>query len=180
MSETQHIERLYAVHREALIGYARSILHSQHAAEDVVQEAYIRFLRAKRDLLTPEAELSYLYRIVRNLAFDLIRRRRIEISHQSGDVPSWGLPAEEMSPEQNVLLEEQRRLISAILHGLPEDVRNSLELYRFGGLKLNEIAVRLGLSPSTVHRHIQKAMAEISKQLFSDPDNKKHVKGEKS
>lgn len=179
MPEPRRIEDLYGDHREALVGYAKSILYSQDTAEDVVQEAYLRFLRAEKELQTPQAELSYLYKIVRNLAFDLIRRRRLEASHQNEDVPAWGIPAEETRPEQTVLLDEQRRQISTTLQGMPDDVRKSLELYRFEGLTLNAIAVSLGLSPPTVHRHVQRAMAEISHQLFSDPDDKKHVKGEK-
>ena len=59
------------------MNYANGILHDRAGAEDVVQEAYLRFSAAadSGQIVNP---VSYLYRIVRNLALDWTRRRSVE------------------------------------------------------------------------------------------------------
>jgi RNA polymerase sigma factor (sigma-70 family) len=60
---------LFVEHRRSLIDYATRIVGSRAHAEDVVQEAWLRFDEVSRQRLLDEP-LSYLYRIVRNLALD--------------------------------------------------------------------------------------------------------------
>jgi DNA-directed RNA polymerase specialized sigma24 family protein len=64
---------LYSAHRNALTSYASGIVGDHSRAEDVVQEAWLRFVAAmgKGPLEEP---VGYLYRIVRNLAVDYRRR----------------------------------------------------------------------------------------------------------
>lgn len=62
-----NIPDLYLAHRGELLDYASKIVGDRSQAEDVVQEAYLRFdpAAAERSLSAP---LSYLFRIVRNLS----------------------------------------------------------------------------------------------------------------
>src|SRR5919109_618018 len=63
----------FMAHRPNLVSYASGIVGSRAQAEDVVQEAWLRFDDASR-LRLREEPLGYLYRIVRNLALDGRRR----------------------------------------------------------------------------------------------------------
>src|SRR5262245_35209429 len=78
---------LYIAHRGALVNYANGNTGDRAHAEDVVQEAWLRFgtTASERPLDQP---IGYLYRIVRNLAVDGRRRRvrysRIVESHEIG------------------------------------------------------------------------------------------------
>lgn len=76
---------LYLLHRLALVDYAASLLSCRAQAEDVVQEAWLRF--SSRDSVDAviEQPVGYLYRIVRNLAFDLSRRDATERRQPDGD-----------------------------------------------------------------------------------------------
>ena len=71
---------LFTEHRRSLVDYATSIVGSRAQAEDVVQEAWLRFDEVARQRLLGES-LAYLYRIVRNLALDgqrtIVRERRL-------------------------------------------------------------------------------------------------------
>lgn len=63
--------RIYAEHRPALVDYATPIVGSRDNAEDVVQEAYFRFVPTRPPLLLGlRTPVGYLYRIVRNIALD--------------------------------------------------------------------------------------------------------------
>lgn len=153
---------LYAAHRSALVAYATPILGSREAAEDVVHDAFLKFSPVGAD---GERGVGYLYRIVRNLAFDVLKRRRIETRAQSADPPDWAQPVHEASPEQHAVHREELRLVARALDALPAEQRTALEMYRLGGSTLEEVATRLGVSVATAHRHVRAAMARVAEEL---------------
>ncbi|MCS4064264.1 MULTISPECIES: sigma factor [Pseudomonas] len=69
--------QFYLAHRAALLDYAAPIVGCRARAEDVVQEAWLRFSRQQDDA-DIRHPASYLYRIVRNLALDQTRRTATE------------------------------------------------------------------------------------------------------
>lgn len=71
--EEQQIERLYAQYKTGLYRYALSILKSPHAAEDVLQEVFVRVLRSDGIPWQPGREQAWLYRVARNLCYDALR-----------------------------------------------------------------------------------------------------------
>ncbi len=140
---------LYLEHRGELVNYASGIIGDRSRAEDVVQEAYLRFAdAAARRLL--EEPVSYLYRIVHNLAFDGVRRLSLENRHiKLGAGPSaHEVPEERPSPEAELIARQELDRVLAAMAALPERTRLALEMHRLGGFKLKEIAARLGISIS--------------------------------
>ena len=81
LSADRPLPRLFRSHNNVLIDYASGIVGSRSEAEDVVQEAWLRFERAERARPVHEP-VRYLYRIVRNLAIDG-RRKLGRISRRS-------------------------------------------------------------------------------------------------
>lgn len=156
---------VYVANRSRLIAYATPLLGSREAAEDIVQDAYLKFAPAAGRPKAAEPALGYLYRIVRNLAFDTLKRRRIEAREARSEPRFWAMPTEVRTPEQGMLFCDEVRRVADILAGLPEETRTALEMHRFGGHTLEEIAERLGLSVATVHRHVRSALAAIAEGL---------------
>lgn len=154
---------IYIAHRPALLAYARLLSGSRAEAEDLVQEAFIRFSPEHADTaLSPRA---YLVRIIRNLAFNLKKRKRYESQQASENLPYWGQPQPVDTPEQHALFCDQVRSVASILSAMPEDARVVVEMYRFDGYTLQEIADRLDLSVATVHRLLKTAMARLAEQM---------------
>ncbi|HEV7318372.1 MAG TPA: RNA polymerase sigma factor [Ensifer sp.] len=154
---------IYIAHRPALLAYARLLSGSRAEAEDLVQEAFIRFSPEHADTaLSPRA---YLVRIIRNLAFNLKKRRRYESQQASDNLPFWGRPQPVDTPEQHVLFGDQVRSATSILAAMSDDARTIVEMYRFDGYTLQEIADRLDLSVATVHRMLKTAMAELAERM---------------
>ncbi|TAJ88378.1 MAG: sigma-70 family RNA polymerase sigma factor [Reyranella sp.] len=133
-------------HRRSLVDYATSIVGSRAQAEDLVQEAWLRFDEVARQRLLGEP-LAYLYRIVRNLAVDGRRRGAREdkiFAKLDLDVAvSLDSPS---TPEAVALYRDELRLLDEALAELPERTRIAFEMHRFGGCKLREIAAFLGIS----------------------------------
>lgn len=158
-------QTLFLENRSALIDYATRILGSRDQAEDIVQDAFLRLRPEQSEEYAPRQVLAYLYSIVRNLAFDALKRRRVESREHGQDPPFWIMPQPQTSPEQSVLLADQIRVASETLRSLPSGMRRAIELYRIEGWTLEAIADELGLSTATVHRHIRSGMAKIALSL---------------
>ena len=159
---------IYLEHRPALVDYAARILGSRETAEDIVQDAFLRFTPANAHAGSARQTLAYLYRIVRNLAFDVLRRRKIEVREQAGEPPFWSVPAEAQTPEQALLFCDEIRLISHVLAEMPVDVRIAVEMHRFGGYTLEEVAEHLDISVATAHRHVRGALLRIATALMAN------------
>jgi RNA polymerase sigma factor (sigma-70 family) len=150
--QARTILSVYADHRGDLVNYAANITGDRVAAEDIVQEAWVRLGAASR-LRPLEEPLGYLYRIVRNLALDGRRRRRFEQTHFIEGVEDQVelIASDTPSPEGATASRDELRLVMEVLEGLPERMRIAVEMHRLGGVKLKDIAARLGVSVTVVH-----------------------------
>jgi RNA polymerase sigma-70 factor (ECF subfamily) len=143
---------LFVEHRRSLVDYAAGIVGSRAQAEDVVQEAWLRFDEVSRRRLLDEP-LSYLYRIVRNLALDGRRRQAREDRYL---VVGAALQAEQVaedrpSPEAEAVGKAELQAVRAAMQELPERTRVALEMHRFGGATLRDIADYLDISVGLAH-----------------------------
>jgi RNA polymerase sigma factor (sigma-70 family) len=162
--------KLYLTHRSALVDYATSLSGGSRAlAEDIVQDAFLRFVPEPTDAAAtaPEKPLSYLYRIVRNLAFDGMRRGAAEARRDRSQMVLAKPEAAVPSPEDVLQHRDELRLVSDVLASLPPQMRQAFELQRFGGLSFQQIGARMNVSPATAHRLAQSALVEIMRRLQS-------------
>lgn len=157
--------KAYLAHRAALVRYATPLLGSRSQAEDVVQEAYLRLAAPDSAAGPARQPLSYLYRVVRNLAFDWLRRRGVESRRDVEEPADWMLPTAAPDPERLLQQREELRLVAAVLDELPEEARIAVEMHRFGGHTLQEIAARLSVSVPTAHRLVRDAVVRIAERL---------------
>ncbi|KQS89751.1 MULTISPECIES: sigma-70 family RNA polymerase sigma factor [unclassified Rhizobium] len=164
--ETRH--DVYIANRSALIAYATRILGSRETAEDIVQDAFLRFAPANTNAGSSTQTLAYLYKIVRNLSFDFLKRQKLENREQQNEPPYWSIPNEVPTPEDFVAVTDEIRRISEILDDLPVEVRVALEMHRFGGYTLEEIAAHLDISVATAHRHVRTAMMRVATMLTAN------------
>ncbi|UAL10171.1 RNA polymerase sigma factor [Caulobacter segnis] len=157
---------LFLENQARLVSFAAPIVGDRGRAEDVVQEAFIRLERDETG--EPERPLAYLFRIVRNLALDVARRR---VREQEGETDPewWMLPAAVRTPEEELLQDERLALLQRVLRGLDPAMRQAVEMNRFNGATLAEIAERLGVSVPTAHRLVRAGLARIA-QALDDAD----------
>lgn len=156
----------YLDHRAALVDYVTSITGCRARAEDVVQDAFLRFVPEGGAASTPSTSgIAYLYRIVRNLAIDLARRSAMENRHQNEETVEWLKPREESSPEQTLLRHDRLERLAAVLDELPERERVAIEMHRVGGYTLSEIARRLEVSTATAHRLVRNAVVHVAASM---------------
>jgi RNA polymerase sigma-70 factor (sigma-E family) len=156
------ISNLFNKHVRSLVRMVRLFVDDRNAAEDMVQEAFLRLLDALPRIRQPERAAAYLRSIVLNLARDHNRRGLVSLRHR--------LPAEDSAVsivDKIVLREDQKQVIDA-LDSLPRRQRDCLVLKYYTELPVTEIAETLGLSVNTVKTHLLRGMKELGKRLGED------------
>ena len=125
-----------------------------------MQEAFLRLAsNENRDAIGNP--VSYLYRVVRNIALDGLRRDKVE--RREEQQPQWWLlPSAPVDPEQATSHASLIARIETALEAMEPRMRLALELHRFEGYTLQEIADRTGSSAPTVHRLVRDALVRIA------------------
>ncbi|NKJ01301.1 sigma-70 family RNA polymerase sigma factor [Novosphingobium sp. SG707] len=169
--ESERVSRMDALQvfvaaRVELLRYAARFTGDAAEAEDVVQEAWLRFCAATsaRQLDEPT---GYLFRIVRNLALDMHRRRAREnqLFESEASAATAAVPSD--APSQQAYLEARGELamIHKALAQLPVRTRRAFEMHRFEGRKLVEIAAELGISKSLAQELVMDGVELCKKTL---------------
>lgn len=157
---------LYTRHQRDLLSYASSIVDDDGRAEDITQDAYMRFSAAMAEEWRGNP-VGYLFRIVRNLALDSRRRSQFErtlFSHNVDDIAAV-IPAEKTAPEQQVMARCELEQLRAALDELPERTRTAVEMHRLGGYKLREIADHLNISVSMAQYLVKEGIKHCLRRL---------------
>ena len=168
MPDTNDRLQLYLTHRIALVDYAAPIVGCRAKAEDVVQDAWLRFSQGADNLAPLTQPVGYLYRIVRNLAFDLNRRATLENRHTTHSESLDEHISNAPSPEQQALHVDELRKLQHALSRLPERTRQAFVLHRLQGLTFQQIGTQLGISVSLAHQLVRDALTYCAVQLSDD------------
>lgn len=157
------LDELLRCYWPEVFAYARRILGSADAAEDVAQSTFIR-LWQRRTKLGPHGSLRFLLlRIARNFALneDRARRRRSHRRH----APGTATPATSTTPLTSILDAELEEAVERAIAALPERRRQIFVLSRYHGLSYREIADLLDLSPQTVANQMSAALTALRRAL---------------
>jgi RNA polymerase sigma-70 factor (ECF subfamily) len=140
------------------------------AAEELMQEAFLRVFRA-RERYQPEARFStWLYTIATNLALNELRRPRHHRPHDSADPadedgPGYRLAAEAPAADDVVHARRTGLAVTALLEKLPERQRTALWLAAVEGLSYQEVAEALGTTQKSVKALVHRARAALAEGL---------------
>ena len=153
-----------------LLRFLERMLRDVGAAEELVQEVFLRVHRA-RERYAPEARFStWLYRIATNLALNELRRPRRREPHRSTDEEGApALPLEAADPDAVV---DARRLGARVereLAGLPEKQRAALCLTAVEGLSYAEAAQALEVSEQALKALVHRARSALADRLRQGP-----------
>ncbi|MFN2506015.1 MAG: RNA polymerase sigma factor [Acidimicrobiales bacterium] len=153
---------LFESEGRSLVRLARLFVDDRNAAEDLVQEAFIRLARSVHRIQDHAKAAAYLRSIVLNLARDHNRRGLVSLRHR---LPFDPERAEE--EDQLVLRDDQRQVIDAVRE-LPHRQRDCLVLRYYQELGIDDIAATLGISRNSVKTHLQRGLAAMESRL-EDP-----------
>ena len=150
---------LFQQEAQSLVRLARLFVDDRNAAEDLVQEAFIRLARAAHRIEDASKAAAYLRSIVLNLARDHNRRGLVSLRHHL-PVDDWGSSTE----DEIELREDQQDMIEA-LRDLPHRQRTALVLRYYEELGIDDIAAAMGISRNSVKTPLQRGLAALEERL---------------
>lgn len=153
------VRTLFVEQAGALVRMARLFVDDRNAAEDLVQEAFIRLARHGHRIVDPAKSAAYLRSIVLNLARDHNRRGLVSLRHRP--------PADEAqaTAEEEVVLRDDRREVIDALRSLPARQRDCVVLRYYFELGVAGIADTLGISQNSVKTHLTRGLVALGRRL---------------
>ena len=158
----------YTQNRSELIAHANRIVKDKAKAEEITQEALVKFMLAAPELSSNDHALSYLHRTIENLCIDLFRaeNRRpnlVALDDATAEVEStWQVSGDH---SQAISSAEDAAIIRQALSLLSPAERAALVMWEVEGRSTAEIAKELGIKESAVRHTVSRARASLRKVL---------------
>jgi len=150
---------LFRVEGARLAALARLFVDDRTAAEDLVQEAFIRLARSAHRIRDEDRAAAYLRSIVINLARDHNRRGLVSFRHRPPAVPDAS------SAEIHAEASAARQQVLEALRALAHRQRDAVALRYYLELSVPEIADTLGISSNSVKTHLQRGLRTMAHTL---------------
>ncbi|MCL2793548.1 MAG: RNA polymerase sigma factor [Spirochaetaceae bacterium] len=156
-------EELYRELFPLIYKVAYHITSDSGTAEDITQEAFIKYFNRPIPFPSKDDVKYWLIRVVKNIAFNYCKResRKKKVFDKIKHEPLYT----EDTGETGVLKEETKKTVSDTLKQLPEKLRAPLILREFTGMNYKEIAKALGISESNVKVRIFRAREALQKLI---------------
>ena len=153
-------------HQAILRQRIRRILNDSHEVDDVVAEALARTFAADnwRDIRNG---LALMTRIARNILIDRQRREVIVSFDLMADIEDL---QRSVSYEGMLTARDELRRLERVIEALPPQPKRAFILRRVQGNSLAEVADIMGLSVSTIEKHLTKALQAVTRALAEQED----------
>jgi len=171
------LSALYTEHRTQLVSQARRITKNESEANEIVQEAFLKFMLAAPDLDSADRAIAYLRTSVTNLALNVIRARGARPNLVAIDADTTQERLNEIASENHIDLDttitaaEDAAIVREALSRLTPDQRTALVMWEMEGRTTEEIASALNTTPANV-RHIlvraRKSMVRVLDEWIVD------------
>lgn len=152
---------LYRYYYPRLLPFICKNTGSDAQAEEIIQETFIRIWLNREKLPEIEHFAAWLFKVA-SREFLSALRKRLSYEEKIGALQAEATP---VSPLEQLHVREIRELVKAAVQQLPDQRRRIYQLSREEGLKVNEIAERLSLSPQTVKNVLTTSLKQIRDHL---------------
>jgi RNA polymerase sigma factor (sigma-70 family) len=165
------LSAIYTEYRTSLVSQARRMLRDETDANEVVQEAFLKFMLAAPDLDTTERAVAYLRASVNNLALNVIRARGDRPNLVALDADTTQERLDEIANENHVDIDttitaaEDAAIIREALSRLTSDQRTALVMWEMEGRSTEEIAAALNTTPANVRHVVARARQSMVRVL---------------
>jgi len=151
--------KVFNHYSSSLYNYSFRITDDEELSEEIVMDAFLKVWCNRQSLNEIIHFNSYLYTLVKNNAFNAIKRR----AHEAVIINKLSLSNSEYhnTTEETVIYNEYQHILSQAVDQLPPQQRIVFSMSRDEGMKYEEIANHLNLSKNTVKAHLKKALSTL-------------------
>lgn len=152
-------------HIDALFGYAMSLTRSKSDAEDLVQETYVRAVRAAPQLLSGSNLKGWLFVVMRNAWLNQLRHHHssplfVHLEEEGGLSQNWP-ESENTNPQVIYLKKVECDEVRQAIESLPDPYREIVVLRDIEGFSYHEIATVLACPAGTVMSRLARAREKL-------------------
>lgn len=169
-------EQLVTRHKRGLYNFLLRSVHDRSRSEEMLQEVFLRVIRAKDRYQRTARFTTWIYTIARNLCVDESRRQKFRRTlpleaKRRGRGGDDGQSILDVTQAQQVELDAQseapkvRERVAAAIEGLPDDQREVFMMRQFGGLSFKQIGEAVGAPENTVKSRMRYALEKLRGDL---------------
>lgn len=173
--EARAFELLLGRHRRGVFNFCLKMLGDRAAAEDAMQEVFLRVVRSAKDWERQAKVTTWLYTIARNHCIDAIRkagyRKTASLDHalndQEGDAPLGERVADEegIAPDRGAESARMRLILAHAIAALPAEQREVFVMREHAGMPFKDIAAVVGVPENTVKSRMRYALEHLRQTL---------------
>lgn len=177
--KAETVEALVAQFLPMVFRICWSILRNHHDAEDAVQECFLRVLKFRNRMNQIRNPKTWLARVAWTTALDRRSGRAVVTGTHSaeallGDEVLEQLASSQVSAEQELANRQMQELLEKLIAGLPEELRQPLELSTVQELNSAEIAEIMNIPAESVRTRLMRARQILKTRLAGILEAKKH------
>lgn len=160
-------DQLYTRHAQTIYRLGWAMLQQKQAAEDVVQETFMRAYKARKRFDPTRASFgTWLYQIALNYCRSHLRRKRLTTIpwlRPTGEGPD--LPDSRLGPESSAMHSEYRRLLWDAVQKLSDPLREVVTLHYYMEMPAVDIAAMLNCPEGTIYSRLHNARRRLAEIL---------------
>ncbi len=162
-------------HTQMFFGAAYKICGHVQEAEDIVQEAFLKFWKKPQafDAAKGVKFTTWFYRVVTNVAIDAGRKNKARYTHAQSSAPLDYLEDRDILADERLVLNEEEASIEHAIQALPERQKMALNLCFYDGLSNKDAAEVLGVGVKALESLLMRAKQKLREDLGQKHTNKK-------
>ena len=162
---SEALERIYDKYETYLITVATALLNNTHAAEDVLHDFFISFVKSADKIKMNGNLKAYLATCVANLARNRLKRRQLEPIALDDNNP---IESAALGPELVAIQEEETAILNQVISQLPYEQREVVVLHLQGNMKFTQIAKLRSTSVNTIRSRYRYGLEKLRSLLNSE------------
>jgi RNA polymerase sigma-70 factor (family 1) len=159
---------LYHIYHKRLHYFALALVKTKEAAEEIVEDVFIRLWNHQATILQINNLKIYLYTATKNTALNYLSRKAQESVVEPFDNIDIALQETSLSPEQIMITRETYKNIREAVESLPPRCKMIFKLVREDGLRYKEVAEILNISINTIDAQMAIAVQRIAEAVRRD------------
>lgn len=162
-------KQIYIYYYERLVQLANSLIKHTEAAEEVVDDVFLKIWLKRESLSTISNLTVYLYVATKNQSLNHISRNQspnsslTDLNYEIKDIT--------LNAEEKLISAELLNKINQTIQQMPAQCKLVFKLVKEDGLKYKEVAEILNISVKTVEYHISKALKQIAEKVSANTEN---------
>lgn len=161
--EEKFFEYLFHTHYAPLCKSVYNIVRDRDAAEDIVQDVFIKVWRRRAELDISRSIQSYLFRSCMNTALNYLKKSQKNTSIENENLHTVAYSSHQ--PEEGLEFQEVSNKVQEALNTLPPKCKIVFSMSRYEDLSYADIASTLNISVKAVEKHMSKALKIMREYL---------------